>query len=133
MDQPGGEAFQMEYAAGSRPRAGGFAVFAQSEEDESPADSAKESDRYEKMPATARPPFGSITQPLSPARFDGRHVVDLGYKRNGPGFVPNRREARTYDAAQIWLQRDGDTTKTQLTHGRYSHRNVAVSPDGRWI
>ena len=40
------------------------------------------------VPATARPPFGAITTPLNPARFDGRHIVDVGYKRNGPGFVP---------------------------------------------
>src|SRR5690606_20639201 len=30
-------------------------------------------------------------------------------------------------------QREGDTAKVQLTRTTYSHRDVAVSPDGRWI
>src|SRR5690606_7595753 len=92
-----------------------------------------EKDPFDSMPATARPPFGAITKPLNPGRFDGRHIVDTGYKRNGPGFVPNRREARTYDPEQVWMQRDGDTTRIQLTRTSYSHRDVTVSPDGRWI
>ncbi|MGH7463970.1 MAG: S9 family peptidase, partial [Longimicrobiales bacterium] len=138
MDQPSGEAFQLEYPTGSRPRNGAFVVFTRGIED-ADADSAdaddddNDADPFRRMHATARPPFGAITAPVSPARFDGRHIVDTGYKRNGPGFVPNRREARTYDPAQIWVQAEGDTTKTQLTRASYSHRNAAVSPDGRWI
>jgi dipeptidyl aminopeptidase/acylaminoacyl peptidase len=146
MDRPSGEAFQMDYQMGSRPRSGSFVVFTRGMEDEEgeaggrgPGEEAREegrdrdTDPFARMPATARPPFGSVTQPLNAARFDGRHVVDLGYKRNGPGFVANRREARTYDPAQIWIQREGDTAKVQLTRTSYSHRNAAVSPDGRWI
>jgi dipeptidyl aminopeptidase/acylaminoacyl peptidase len=140
MDRPSGEAFQLDYRAGSRPRDGSFVVFARGLEDENGDDDEarddgedRDEDPFERMPATARPPFGSITQPLDPARFDGRHIVDNGYKRNGPGFVANRREARTYDPAQLWLQRDGDTARAQLPRTSYSHRNVAVSPDGRWI
>jgi dipeptidyl aminopeptidase/acylaminoacyl peptidase len=139
MDRPSGEAFQMEYPSGSRPRDGAFVVFARGLEDDDEEDEEDEDDEegekdpFERMQATARPPFGAITRPADPARFDGRHVVENGYKRNGPGFVPNRREARTYDPAQIWIQREGDTTKTQLTRTAYSHRNVVVSPDGRWI
>ncbi|HEX6308384.1 MAG TPA: S9 family peptidase [Longimicrobiales bacterium] len=139
MDQPGGEAFQMAYRTGSRPRNSAFVVFTRGAEDEDAEDEDEEDeeggerDPFARMPATARPPHGSITKPLDPARFDGRHVVDLGYKRNGPGFVANRREARTYDPEQIWIQREGDTTGTQLTRTVYSHRNATVSPDGRWI
>jgi Tol biopolymer transport system component len=136
MDRPSGEAFQMEYPDGSRPRGGAFVVFAQGmeeDEDDDEDDAESEKDPFERMHATARPPFGAVTKPVNPARFDGRHIVDNGYKRNGPGFVANRREARTYDPAQIWIQRDGDTTKTQLTHTVYSHRDVMVSPDGRHI
>jgi len=133
MDQPGGEAFQMEYRTGSRPADNSFVVFTRGQEDDDDDDDEDRDDPFRRMPATARPPYGSITRPLDPARFDGRHVVDLGYKRNGPGFVPNPREARTYDPAQIWIQREGDTTTVQLTRTNYSHRNVTVSPDGRWI
>ncbi|HSJ32903.1 MAG TPA: S9 family peptidase [Longimicrobiales bacterium] len=138
MDRPSGEAFQMDYPSGSRPRDGSFVVFAQGMEDDEDGDEEDESkerdeDPFERMAATARPPFGAITRPLEPRRFDGRHIVDNGYKRNGPGFVPNRREARTYDPAQIWVQREGDTAKVQLTRTSYSHLDVAVSPDGRWI
>ena len=37
--------------------------------------------------------FGAITRPVAPARFDGRHIVDMGYKANGRGYVPNARTA----------------------------------------
>jgi dipeptidyl aminopeptidase/acylaminoacyl peptidase len=132
MDRPSGEAFQLEYPAGSRPRSGAFVVFTRDSDGDTERDTMN-ADPFAKMQATARPPFGAVTKPVDPARFDGRHIVDNGYKRNGPGFVPNRRDARTWDAAQIWLQREGDTAKTQLTRGAYSHRSVTVSPDGRWI
>jgi dipeptidyl aminopeptidase/acylaminoacyl peptidase len=145
MDRPG-EAFQQEHPTGSIPRDGSFVVFTRGgegqfgpfgpqreEEPDTPPEGARNDDPFARMQATARPPFGSITQPLSPSRFDGRHVVDLGYKSNNAGYVPNRRNARTYRAAQIHVQRMGDTARTQLTHTSYSHRNVTVSPDGRWI
>ena len=143
MDRPSGEAFQMEYPSGSRPRDGSFVVFTRGLEDDDDEDESEDeardeegegdADPFARMAATARPPFGAITHPLDPARFDGRHIVDTGYKRNGPGFVANRRDARTYDPEQIWIQRDGDTAKVQLTRTAYAHRNAAVSPDGRWI
>jgi dipeptidyl aminopeptidase/acylaminoacyl peptidase len=135
MEQPGGEAFQMPYPEGSYPRSGEFAVFARTAgSDADSTEAGREADPFARMQATARPPFGSITKPENAARFDGRHIVDLGYKRNGPGFVANPRDARRYDPAQVWTQRtSGDTVRTQITHGTYSHRNVTVSPDGRWI
>ena len=143
MDRPSGEAFQMDYQTGSRPRDGSFVAFARGADEDDDADEEgdedapdeddRNADPFERMEATARPPFGAITRPVDPRRFDGRHIVDNGYKRNGPGFVANRREARTYDPDQIWLQREGDTARTQLTRTAYSHRSVTVSPDGRWI
>jgi dipeptidyl aminopeptidase/acylaminoacyl peptidase len=132
MDQPGGEAFQMDMPSGTFPRSGEFAVFTRPAPEDSAARAA-EADPFVKMEATARPPFGAVTRPLDPARFDGRHIVDLGYKRNGPGYVANPREARRYEIAQIWVQRTGDTAKTQITRAPYSHRNATVSPDGRWV
>ncbi len=128
-----GEAFQPEsWPDGSVPADGSFAVFTRgSDEDD---DDAEGPDPYADMPATARPPFGGVTEPLEPARFDGRHIVDLGYKRNGPGFVPNAAEAPNWDPAQLWIQgfQPSDTAR-RITDTPYSHRGAAVSPDGRWI
>ncbi|MEZ4379047.1 MAG: S9 family peptidase [Gemmatimonadales bacterium] len=138
MDVPAGEAQQLTtYPAGSIPRDGAFAVFTApadgDEDDEAEAKDSTAKDPYQKMPAMARPPFGAITTPLDPRRFDGRHIVDLGYKANGRGFVPNRREPRTDRPQQLWRQSFGDTAKTRLTDTPYSHRSAVVSPDGRWI
>lgn len=110
MDQPGGEAFQPESypELGSLPRDNRFAIWTDSMETDSAAaaDSTKRAgeDLFAKMGATARPPFGAITRPLDPARFDGRHVVDLNYKGNGRGFLPNPREARRWRPSQVWMQ-----------------------------
>ncbi|HPF62877.1 MAG TPA: S9 family peptidase [Gemmatimonadales bacterium] len=138
MDVPAGEAQQLTtYPSGSIPRDGAFAVFTApadgDEDDEAEAKDSTVKDPYQKMPAMARPPFAAITTPLDPRRFDGRHIVDLGYKANGRGFVPNRREPRTDRPQQLWRQPFGDTAKTRLTDTPYSHRSAVVSPDGRWI
>ncbi len=133
MDVPGGEASQPEnYPSGSVPRSGEFAVFTEPAPRDS-ADSTRAEDPFSRMQATARPPYGAITRPLSAARFDGRHVVDLGYKRNGPGYVPNPREARQYRPSQLWMQRFDGSEKARLTNTTYSHRSAVVSPDGRRI
>ena len=137
MDAPGGEAFQPDDALpeGSMPRDRRFVVWS----DAAPADSAargdstaRSADPFARMQATARPPHGAITRPVNPARFDGRHIVDLGYQANGRGFVPNAREPRTYRPAQIWMQAPG-SAKRALTSVAYSHRDVTVSPDGRLV
>ncbi|HEU4565599.1 MAG TPA: S9 family peptidase [Gemmatimonadaceae bacterium] len=136
MDQPGGEALQLpSYPLGSTPRDRSFAVWTDAMEEDSAAkgDSAKKNDPFAKMQATARPPFGAITRPLDPARFDGRHIVDIGYKANGRGFVPNRREPRRWNASQIWMQTLDGSPKKMLTSTPYSHSEVAVSPDGKWL
>jgi Tol biopolymer transport system component len=90
-------------------------------------------DVFEKMQATARPPYGAITRPLDPARFDGRHIVELPYKANGQGFLANPREKPVARAAQIWIRSLDGTPKRKLTDVHYSHRNVTVSPDGQWV
>ena len=132
MDQPGGEAFQLPgYPAGSMPNDGRIIVF--TDTDTTGAAAERRDDPFGRMAAMARPPFGAITKPEHPARFDGRHVVDIGYKANGRGFVPNARDARRYNASQIFVQTAGDTTRRQLTRAAYSHRNALVSPDGQWI
>ena len=138
MDRtPSGEAFQMEdWPEGSVPTSGAFAVWTESaDEDEDSAEEPgeKKDDPFAKMQPMARPPFGSVTRPVDPRRFDGKQIVDFPYKANGRGFLPNRREAREWNPAQIWKQSFGDTAKTMLTETVYSHRNATVSPDGRWI
>jgi len=133
-----GEAFQMEMGPdGSRPRDGSFTVWTEGagEDDGSRATRGEESgqDPFVGMLPMARPPMGSVTRPVDPKRFDGRHIVDFPYKRNGTGFTPNRQEPREWEAAQIWKLAAGDTAKEQLTDTPYSHRGAEVSPDGRWI
>jgi dipeptidyl aminopeptidase/acylaminoacyl peptidase len=143
MDQAySGEALQLErYPTGSVPTSGTFAVWTAPSSGESGGgegrndekEDEKKDDPFRSMQPVARPPFGSVTKPLDPARFDGRHVVDFPYKANGRGFVPNRREARKWEATQIWVQQFGDTARRMLTDARYSHRSAVVSPDGKWI
>jgi dipeptidyl aminopeptidase/acylaminoacyl peptidase len=130
LDQPAGEAFQVDgYPIGSMPRDQSFAVWSEADT----ATSARGDDPFGTMQATARPPFGAITRPLDAKRFDGKHIVDFPYKANGRGFVANRRDARAWRPAQVWMQSVGDSAKKPLTNTRYSHRTVAVSPDGKWI
>lgn len=134
MDQPSGEATQVErYPGGSTPRDGRFAVWADA--DSVPAvDSAKlREDPFGKMLPMARPPYGSITRPANPARFDGRQVVDMGYKSNDRGYVPGPREARVWRPSQLWIQSFDGSPKRQLLHAAYSARNAVVSPDGRSV
>jgi dipeptidyl aminopeptidase/acylaminoacyl peptidase len=134
MDHPGGEAFQDDKypRLGSTPSNGAFSVWADG--DSMPSDSARRAnDPFAKMQPMARPPFGAITKPTDPARFDGRHIYDMRYKSNNSGFVPGPREARRWNPAQIWVQSFDGSPKRRVTNTAYSHRAVAVSPDGRWI
>jgi dipeptidyl aminopeptidase/acylaminoacyl peptidase len=132
LDQPSGEAVQVDgYPSGSMPADGSFAVFAEAA-GPAPA-SAPSPDPFGQMPAMARPPFEAITRPAAPARFDGRHVVDMVYKNNNTGFVPGRRVPRTWRPQQLFRQQVGDTAKKQLTATLYSHRSPSVSPDGKWV
>ena len=134
MDQPGGEAAEMnDYPNGSLPRDKSFAVWSEPVTPDSSADSTRRRDPFSAMQPMARPPYGAITQPLDPKRFDGRHIYDLRYKANGQGFVPGAREARVWRPAQIWVQKLDGSAKHQLDTTAYSRREAAVSPDGKWI
>src|SRR5436305_468326 len=97
MDQPGGEAFQQEsYPRGvSVTNDARLAVW--SDADSVGADSARHADDpFAQMPPMARPPYGAITKPLDPARFDGRHSYDLRCQSNGQALLPRPREARRW-------------------------------------
>ena len=140
MDAPGGEAAQVEnYPSGSWPRDGKFAVFSAAAEADSASgpraggrDGGREGDSFARMQPTARPPFGAITKPVVPERFDGRHIVHSRYKANGAGFLPGPRTAPEVRPQQLFTQTPGER-RAQLTNTAYSHRSPVVSPDGRFI
>ncbi|MBX3132644.1 MAG: S9 family peptidase [Gemmatimonadaceae bacterium] len=133
MDAPSGEATQLEnWPNGSWPRDGKFAVFSAPVATDSAPAAPAGPDPFARMQAMARPPFGAITKPVDPARFDGRHIVHQRYKANGPGFLPGARTAPQVRPQQLFTQAPG-ARRTQLTSTAYSHRSPVVSPDGRFI
>ncbi|HKO15385.1 MAG TPA: S9 family peptidase [Gemmatimonadaceae bacterium] len=135
MDQPGGEAFQMErYPRGtSVPSNAAFAVWSEADSGRA-ADSVRtQEDPYARMQPMARPPYGAITHPLEPARFDGRQVDDMRYRSNDAGFIPGAREPRRWRPAQLWMQPFDGSPRRRITQTSYSHRSPVVSPDGQWI
>jgi dipeptidyl aminopeptidase/acylaminoacyl peptidase len=86
------------------------------------------------VPAIARAPFDAVTKPLDPTRFDGMHITAQRYKANGQGFLPSpAAPAPAPRPQQIFTQALDGSPRRQLTDAPYSHRNVRVSPDGKWI
>jgi dipeptidyl aminopeptidase/acylaminoacyl peptidase len=133
MDVPGGEAAQVaDYPTGSWPRDGKFAVFAAPVTEDTAAGRNGATDPFARMQPMARPPFGAVTKPVDPARFDGRHITEARYKANGQGFLPSPRQARVIRPQQLFTQMPG-AKRVQLTNTAYSHRSPVVSPDGKWI
>ncbi|MDQ8154960.1 MAG: S9 family peptidase [Gemmatimonadota bacterium] len=147
MDQPGGEAMQVEnYPVGSLPADQSFAVFTDVVDTTGGGGGGGGGRGGRGGPggfgapaaagaanAMAFPPYGSITKPVDQARFDGRQIVTFPYKANGIGFVPNPREARVIRPQQIFVQKFDGSKRVQVTNTRYSHGAAAVSPDGKWI
>jgi len=135
LDEPGGEAFQPDSIPGAKmqPRDKSFAVTVVT-------DSTGGGRGAQSL---AVPPVGAITQPVDQARFDGRQIVNFPYKANGAGFIVSsgvpgggrggRGGAAGSRPTQIFIQRKGETKRTSLTSTAYSHSDVAVSPDGKWI
>lgn len=156
MDVPSGEAFQPvrppQLETGSQPADHSFSVRATGTgggrggrggggggrggrgEQDSTADSVA-NDPFMHMKPISRPPYNAITKPENPARFDGRQIDEMVYKSNGlHEFIPGSRTASrpvTPRPAQIEIVRNG--TPKQITNTNYSHRDVVVSPDGKWI
>lgn len=104
-------------------------------------------DPYAKMLPMARPPAASITKPLNPDRFDGRHITDPTYRSNDGGFFPSTGRggagagggrggfgggAGTGAPTQLFIQRTGGERKP-LTATAYSHTAPSVSPDGKLV
>ncbi|HEX9894545.1 MAG TPA: S9 family peptidase [Gemmatimonadales bacterium] len=132
MDAPGGEAFEYDSIPAGSVSAD-RKLLAWSEPVREDSSGGRADDPYSKMKAEARPPFGAITKPLDPARFDGRHYVDWPIKGNGQGYLANRSTARVWRPAQIWVQQLDGNVRRQITMDGYSHGDVQISPDGRWI
>lgn len=147
LDQPGGEAIQVTgYPTGSTPKDGSFAVSSDGGGGfggfgggpfggggGGAAAAPPGPDPYAQMPPMARPPYGAITRPSVPGRFDGMQIVDMRYKVNGQNFVPGPRVARTWRAGQLARQNFGETERKVITNTIYSHRSPVVSPDGKLI
>jgi dipeptidyl aminopeptidase/acylaminoacyl peptidase len=57
----------------------------------------------------------------------------MQYKGNDVGFIPGPREKRVERPSQIWMRPLDGGAKKELTTTTYSHRGIAVSPDGQWI
>ena len=112
-------------------------------------------DPYAKMGPLARPPHGSITKPLNPARFDGRQFIDERTRSNGVGFLPSTGRGGAADSlaalmgggrggrgeflppkgtppVQLFIQR-GSGERRQITSTNYTHFAPSVSPDGKWV
>ncbi|MEP7346276.1 MAG: hypothetical protein ABI877_13470, partial [Gemmatimonadaceae bacterium] len=131
MDEPGGEAEEVDrYPAGSMPTDKRFVVWSDTT---TPDTTQKGSETYVGMQPIARPPYGAITTPLDPKRFDGRHFVDMRFKANGQGYVPSARERRVYRPGQLWMQTFDGSAKRMLDSTKYSRRSPVVSPDGEWV
>ncbi len=81
----------------------------------------------------ARAPYGSVTEPLDPRRFDGRHFVAIPYKSNDRGFLPNPAAPPHAHPTQLYAWSPGDTARRALTTTAYTHRDAALSPDGRFV
>ncbi|HEU5218525.1 MAG TPA: S9 family peptidase [Gemmatimonadales bacterium] len=133
MDRAGGEAFEVDSVpAGVTPKDGRLVFYTDTAMGGIARDTTRR-DPFARMQPMARPPFGAITSPVDPARFDGRHITEMIYKSNGPGFIPGPREARVIRANQIWSRDLATGARKQITSDGFSHRGVAVSPDGQWI
>lgn len=144
LDQPEGEAFQPDSipTVGSEPKDKSFSVYAAGDDGVVGGRGGRGGrgggggGRGGRGGANllSIPPAGSITKPVDQTRFDGRQIVNFPYKANGVGFIvaPVRREQAPHPQ-QIFVQRHDGSRKIQLTSTNYSHRDVVVSPDGKWI
>ena len=118
------------FQTGSMPDDKNFMVW--SAAPDRPMRPATTNDPYGAM-GQSRPPYGAITRPADPKRFDGRQIVDFPFRANDQGYLPVRTGPREFIADQLFIQASDGSSKQQLTHTSYSHNNEIVSPDGRWI
>jgi dipeptidyl aminopeptidase/acylaminoacyl peptidase len=152
--QPSDKSFTITSGGGAAPGAGrgaGGRGGRGGRSDTAESTSVNLNDPYAKMGPLARPPQGSITKPLNPARFDGRQFIDERTRNNDLGFVPSTGRSDTLAALgggrggraaflpragtaplQLFIQR-GTGERKQLTSTNYTHFAPSVSPDGKWV
>jgi dipeptidyl aminopeptidase/acylaminoacyl peptidase len=137
LDEPAGEAFQPDSmpVTGAQPRDRAFTIYTVADTSGGRGGRGGFGGPAGAAANLAVPPVGSITKPVDQSRFDGRQIVNFPYKANGVGFIANsimppRPAPRP---SQLFIEKRGETTRTQLTNTVYSHRDVVVSPDGKWI
>ena len=118
------------FQAGSVPDNKSFVVWSASVDRPRPPSTTP--DLYASM-GQSRPPYGAITRPADPKRFDGRQIVDFPFRSNDQGYLPVRTGPRQFNATQIFIQGFDGSPRRQLTATRYSHREAVVSPNGQWI
>lgn len=138
LDEPSGEAFQPDSVptVGAQPRDRSFAVYSVADTTGGRGGRGGRGGQGGAGPANLSiPPTGSITKPVDQTRFDGRQIVNFPYKANGVGFIANSIQPPrpAPRPTQLFIQKRGETKRTQLTNTGYSHRDVVVSPDGRLI
>lgn len=144
-DESGGEAYQPENAepVGSSPKDHAVIVYTAADTASSAGAGGRggrgggagaAGGRGEGPGGMNTPPYGAITKPVDQARFDGRQIVNFPYKANGVGFVPNAANAPVRPRPQqiISFVR-ASHARTALTSTAYSHRDVTISPDGKWV
>jgi dipeptidyl aminopeptidase/acylaminoacyl peptidase len=100
--------------------------------DDRPRPPSATPDSYASM-GQSRPPYGAITRPTDPKRFDGRQIVDFPFRANDAGYLSVRTGPRQFNPSQVFIQSLEGSPRRRLTSTKYSHRNEAVSPDGQWI
>ncbi len=149
LDEPGGEAFQPDSIpnVGSEPKDKSFSVYVAGDDGAAGGrggrggrggggggGGGRGGRGAGGATALSVPPAGSITKPVDQTRFDGRQIVNFGYKANGVGFIvaPVRR-VQVPRPQQIFIQKHDGSPRVALTSTAYSHRDVVVSPDGKWI
>ena len=118
------------FQAGSMPANKAFMVWTGSA-DRPPAPAASP-DPFASM-GQSRPPYGAITRPADPKRFDGRQIVDFPFRANDAGYLPVRTGPRQFNPSQVFVQALDGSPRKQLTSATYSHRDAVVSPDGQWV
>ena len=145
LDEPGGEAFQPENPepVGSQPKDHAVIIYTAVDTNANGAGGGRGgrggpgfavADGGRGAGGMNTPPFGAITKPVDQARFDGRHIVTFPYKANGIGYVPNPANAPVRPRpSQIIALTRATGRRAALTATAYSHRDVSISPDGKWI
>lgn len=133
MDRVGGEAFEVDsIPQGSLPADNRLVFYTDTAATGVVRDTTRR-DPWARMLPMARPPFGAITLPTDPARFDGRHITELVNRSNNGGFIPGPREPRVTRPSQLWSRDLATGARRQLTNDAYSKNGATVSPDGQWI